>query len=94
MLIDIFDFNFYNNIHNFLCFIYKQRYAKKDNGIQILFLVERSVWEQLIGLYPCLVECTIATASGQVSRSLREALLQYHDLLRPPLHSSTTSNGV
>nr|XP_034192055.1 protein MON2 homolog isoform X1 [Osmia lignaria] len=56
--------------------------------------VERSVWEQLIGLYPCLVECTIATASGQVSRSLREALLQYHDLLKPPLHSSTTSNGV
>ncbi|XP_076680403.1 mon2 homolog, regulator of endosome-to-Golgi trafficking isoform X1 [Andrena cerasifolii] len=56
--------------------------------------VEKSVWEQLIGLYPCLVECTIATASGQVSRSLREALLQYHDLLRPPIHSSTTSNGV
>ncbi|XP_015608910.1 protein MON2 homolog isoform X3 [Cephus cinctus] len=56
--------------------------------------VERSVWEQLIGLYPCLVECTVATASGQVSRSLREALMQYHDLLRPPLINPPTSNGV
>ncbi|KAG5311481.1 MON2 protein, partial [Acromyrmex insinuator] len=56
--------------------------------------VERSVWEQLIGLYPCLVECTIATTSGQVSRSLREALLQYHDLLRAPIHSTPTPNGV
>ncbi|XP_012277509.1 protein MON2 homolog isoform X2 [Orussus abietinus] len=60
----------------------------------IYFLVERSVWEQLIGLYPCLVECTVATASTQVSRSLREALLQFHDLLRPPSNNSPTSNGV
>lgn len=72
-------------MYNFLDFI---------NEFKFYFLVERSVWEQLIGLYPCLVECTIATASGQVSRSLREALLQYHDLLKPPLHSSTASNGV
>ncbi|XP_046428999.1 protein MON2 homolog isoform X1 [Neodiprion fabricii] len=56
--------------------------------------VDRSVWEQLIGLYPYLVECTVATASGQVSRSLREALLQYHDLLRSPTSSLPTSNGV
>lgn len=57
--------------------------------------VERSVWEQLIGLYPCLVECTVATASNQVSRSLREALMQYHDLLRPPSNiNPPTSNGV
>ncbi|XP_014213732.1 protein MON2 homolog isoform X2 [Copidosoma floridanum] len=57
--------------------------------------VERSVWEQLIGLYPCLVECTVATASSQVSRSLREALMQYHDLLRPPFVSNPpASNGV
>ncbi|XP_039310634.1 protein MON2 homolog isoform X8 [Solenopsis invicta] len=56
--------------------------------------VERSVWEQLIGLYPCLVECTIATTSGQVSRSLREALLQYHDLLRAPVYNTSTPNGV
>ncbi|KAG8230381.1 hypothetical protein J437_LFUL014167 [Ladona fulva] len=46
-------------------------------------LVDRSAWEQLIGLYPYLVDCT-ATASPQVSNSLREALLQYSDLLQPP----------
>ncbi|XP_043493036.1 protein MON2 homolog isoform X1 [Polistes fuscatus] len=56
--------------------------------------VDRSVWEQLIALYPCLVECTIASASGQVTRSLREALLQYHDLLKPPLNNTPTSTGV
>lgn len=42
-----------------------------------------TAWEQLIGLYPYLVECT-TTSSAEVSRSLREALLQYCDLLRPP----------
>ncbi|KAK7789330.1 hypothetical protein R5R35_012807 [Gryllus longicercus] len=46
--------------------------------------VDRSSWEQLIGLYPYLVDCT-TTASAQVSQSLREALLQYCDLLQPPL---------
>ncbi|OXU27629.1 hypothetical protein TSAR_004158 [Trichomalopsis sarcophagae] len=57
--------------------------------------VERSVWEQLIDLYPCLVESTVVTASNQVSRSLREALMQYHDLLLPPSNiNPPTSNGV
>ncbi|XP_063995099.1 protein MON2 homolog [Diachasmimorpha longicaudata] len=50
--------------------------------------VEKSVWQQLIGLYPCLVECNLAAASPQVSRSLREALMQYYDLLRPPVDGS------
>uniref|UniRef100_A0A1B6LWA5 Protein MON2 homolog n=1 Tax=Graphocephala atropunctata TaxID=36148 RepID=A0A1B6LWA5_9HEMI len=45
--------------------------------------VSRSVWDQLIKLYPCLVDCT-ATSSAQVSDSLRQALLQYCDLLQPP----------
>lgn len=45
--------------------------------------VGTTAWEQLIGLYPYLVECT-TTSSAEVSRSLREALLQYCDLLRPP----------
>lgn len=58
--------------------------------IIILFLlVDRSSWEQLIGLYPHLVDCT-TTASVQVTRSLREALLQYTDLLQPPIDSSQT----
>ncbi|KAI5732118.1 hypothetical protein M8J77_021836 [Diaphorina citri] len=46
--------------------------------------VNKSVWEQLISLYPFLVDC-IATTSPQVSDSLRAALLQYRDLLKPPL---------
>lgn len=52
--------------------------------------VAQSSWEQLIGLYPYLVDCT-TTASAQVSQSLREALLQYCDLLQPPLG---VPNGV
>lgn len=71
----------------------------------IFLAVDRSVWEQLIGLYPYLVECTITTNKAsrkdldtcvQVSRSLREALLQYHDLLRVPniIQHQSTSNGV
>ncbi|XP_026271999.2 protein MON2 homolog [Frankliniella occidentalis] len=59
--------------------------------------VDRLSWEQLIGLYPHLVNCT-TTASTQVSRSLREALLQYRDLLQPPGSAPTPAvhltNGV
>ncbi|XP_037957121.1 protein MON2 homolog isoform X2 [Teleopsis dalmanni] len=45
--------------------------------------VNKPAWDQLIGLYPYLVDCT-TTTSPEVSRSLREALLQYTDLLQPP----------
>ncbi|CAH0562136.1 unnamed protein product [Brassicogethes aeneus] len=44
---------------------------------------DNKAWEQLISLYPYLVECT-TTNSTQVSRPLREALLQFCDLLTPP----------
>ncbi|XP_030755931.1 protein MON2 homolog [Sitophilus oryzae] len=44
---------------------------------------DNKAWEQLISLYPYLVECT-TTTSIQVSRPLREALLQFCDLLQPP----------
>lgn len=52
--------------------------------------VKSTVWDQLINLYPHLVDCT-ATTSPQVSEALREALLQYCDLLKPP---STAVNGL
>ncbi|XP_055710710.1 protein MON2 homolog [Phlebotomus papatasi] len=52
--------------------------------------VGKTAWEQLIELYPYLVDCT-TTSSSEVSRSLREALLQYSDLLQVP---PTTANGV
>uniref|UniRef100_A0A1B0CMD8 Protein MON2 homolog n=1 Tax=Lutzomyia longipalpis TaxID=7200 RepID=A0A1B0CMD8_LUTLO len=52
--------------------------------------VGKTAWEQLIELYPYLVDCT-TTSSAEVSRSLREALLQYSDLLQiPPI----TPNGI
>lgn len=50
--------------------------------------VEDSVWVHLIQLFPALVDCTTSGGS-QVCRSLeeplKECLLQYTDLLRPPL---------
>lgn len=52
---------------------------------------DNSAWEHLIRLYPYLVECT-TTSSMQVSRPLREALLQYCDLLQPPQNKK--ANGV
>lgn len=48
-------------------------------------------WEQLISLYPYLVECT-TTQSTQVSRPLREALLQFCDLLQPPRNKNNVMN--
>ena len=56
-------------------------------------LVGKTAWEQLIGLYPYLVDCT-TTSSAEVSRSLREALLQYCDLLQPPLSAINTGTGT
>ncbi|KAL7044610.1 hypothetical protein ACKWTF_002001 [Chironomus riparius] len=60
--------------------------------------VGKTAWEQLIGLYPYLVDCT-TTSSQEVSRSLREALLQYCDLLNPPpnsiqLNGNLPANGL
>ncbi|KAK4871796.1 hypothetical protein RN001_015920 [Aquatica leii] len=54
---------------------------------------DNTAWEQLIGLYPYLVECT-TTTSSQVARPLREALLQFSDLLQPPFCKSSITNGV
>lgn len=62
------------------------------------FVVGKTAWEQLIRLYPYLVDCT-TTSSAEVSRSLREALLQYCDLLQPPANliqlngSNIATNG-
>lgn len=56
-------------------------------------IVDKTAWEQLIDLYPYLVDCT-TTSSSEVSRSLREALLQYCDLLHAPPNSHITTNGL
>ncbi|KAH8282390.1 hypothetical protein KR054_007372 [Drosophila jambulina] len=52
--------------------------------------VNKPAWDQLIGLYPYLVDCT-TTTSPEVSRSLREALLQYTDLLQAPRNCGESS---
>ncbi|KAG1680891.1 Protein MON2 [Nymphon striatum] len=56
--------------------------------------IEDSLWQQVIDLYPHLVECSTSTSS-QVCRSLKEALHQYHDLLGNPQTSlvSKVQNG-
>lgn len=54
--------------------------------------VDKVAWDHLIGLFPLLVDCT-TTTSLEVSRSLREALSQYGDLLYPPVGHSEM-NGV
>ncbi|XP_050313877.1 protein MON2 homolog isoform X2 [Anthonomus grandis grandis] len=54
---------------------------------------DNKAWEQLITLYPYLVECT-TTTSIQVARPLKEALLQFCDLLQPPLSKNGTKNLV
>ena len=59
--------------------------------------VEDSVWVHLIDLFPALVDCTTSGCS-QVCRSLqeplRECLLQYTDLLRPPLGRGSAEHGL
>lgn len=52
--------------------------------------VEPDVWQLLIGLYPYLIEC-ISSSSVQVTKSLKEVLHQYADLLSPPTKDSLKS---
>ena len=44
--------------------------------------VDRKTWQQVIALYPYLVKCT-ETNSAQVSSSVKDALMEYHELLQP-----------
>lgn len=66
-------------------------FIKKINCFSFYYIVNKPAWDQLIGLYPYLVDCT-TTTSPEVSRSLREALLQYTDLLHAPKCFSNNSN--
>ncbi|KAL8578559.1 hypothetical protein ACOMHN_015015 [Nucella lapillus] len=52
--------------------------------------VESRVWQQVIVLYPALVECT-TSSSPPVTRALKDALHEYRDLLTPP--SPLIQNG-
>ncbi|GAB6021011.1 hypothetical protein CHUAL_003649 [Chamberlinius hualienensis] len=55
--------------------------------------VSAEVWQQLIGIYPSLVAC-ITSTSPTVTRALREALGEYHELLKVPDKDSGLPNGV
>ncbi len=44
--------------------------------------VDKKTWQQVISLYPYLVQCT-ETNSMQVSSSVKDALMEYHSLLQP-----------
>jgi hypothetical protein len=52
--------------------------------------VEAAVWQQVLQLYPFLVDCT-TSSSPQVTRALKDALHEFHDLLTPP--SAHVQNG-
>jgi len=49
--------------------------------------VDERIWEQVVELYPRLVECSVCN-STPVRRALREALQEYADLIKPPIHTS------
>lgn len=58
--------------------------------------VEQCVWQQLISLFPALVECTTsgcAQSCPSLQLPLKECLMQYKDLLRPP-HCPEWTAGV
>ena len=44
--------------------------------------VSKKTWNQIIGLYPYLVQFT-ETNSPQIGKAVKDALLEYHDLLQP-----------
>jgi len=49
--------------------------------------VDRRTWSQVISLYPHLVAATV-TRAQPVAVSLQQALIQYQDLLQPPVVST------
>lgn len=59
--------------------------------------VEQCVWHQLISLFPALVECTTsgcAQSCPSLQLPLKECLMQYKDLLRPPHCAEWPAGGV
>ncbi|XP_063438367.1 protein MON2 homolog isoform X1 [Mytilus trossulus] len=53
--------------------------------------VERGVWNQVIQLYPSLVDCT-TSPSPSVCKALKDVLQEYKDLLQPL--NTATQNGT
>lgn len=58
----------------------KQSASQQDGSTAVRSNVQ--TWNLIIGLYPYLVQFT-ETSSPQISASVKDALLEYHDLLKP-----------
>lgn len=56
-------------------------------------VVENHVWQQLIELYPLIVDCTMSN-SAQMNVSIREVLHQYAYLLKCPINSFLNKQHV
>ena len=48
----------------------------------IVFVVDPGIWQHVARLYPALVQC-VTCSSVEVRTALREALLQFSDLIHP-----------
>ena len=63
-----------------------KRASKQGNGANTPTETFRKnnthTWNLIIGLFPYLVQFT-ETSSPQISASVKDALLEYHDLLKP-----------
>lgn len=47
-----------------------------------LFTVDATIWQHVAKLYPALVQC-VTCSSNDVRTALREALLQFSELIHP-----------
>jgi len=46
-------------------------------------IIDGTMWGEVISMYPIILEC-VTCSSNQVRQAIKEALLEYHDLLAPP----------
>ncbi len=60
----------------------------------ISFLVDKSMWQEVIELYPALLDC-VTCNSPDVRFALKEALTEFSELLAVPgrLETSAVQNG-
>ena len=54
--------------------------------LRFVITVDAKQWSEVIGLYPAILEC-VTCSSYDVRVALKEALLEFKDLLSPPRQS-------
>lgn len=50
---------------------------------ELILLVKGTIWNQVIALYPCLVECTVSPCP-QITNAVKDTLHHYFSLLKAP----------